>query len=132
VAVRVELHDLPGDKRAGELAVLVERLYREGRRVVVWVQDEGRRTILDDYLWTFNKLSFVPHCAWASGMEDVSEPVVLVGEPANPNGATVLVVGDDLPPDRWAVTFEEVHDLIPPGEAGEKRRAWWEKAAASE
>jgi len=105
--------------------VTVERLYREGKRVVVWLADGGRRGIMDEYLWTFRQLAFVPHVAWEDGMGEVGEPVVLVGRPVNPNEATVLVVGDDLPPAEWAAEFQEIHDFIPPGEGGAEREAWW-------
>ncbi len=125
VAPRIVLHELPGDKRAGVLAGLIETLFREGRRVIVWVTDEGRRQILDDYLWTFRQLSFVPHRIWTPGMESPVEPVVLVGEAVNPIAAEVLVVGDELPPMDWAAEFKEVHDLIPPGAAGEARSEAW-------
>jgi len=125
VATKLELHDLTGPKRAGRLAKLVEALYRDRRRVVVWVADEGRLHILDEYLWTYEQLAFLPHAVWAENLGEVSEPVVLVSTPANPNGAEVLVVGDDPPPSDWAATFHEVHDLIPPGDAGDERRAFW-------
>ncbi len=122
------LHQLPGEKRAGRLAELVEELYKDGRRVVVWVTDEGRRQILDDYLWTFRKLSFVPHGVWQDGMEETDDPVVLVGEAGNPNRADILVVGDQVPPFEWAARFEEIHDLIAPGQDGEARTALWREA----
>ena len=124
---RVELHDLQSDKRAGELARLIETLAADGRRLIVWVADEGRRRIFDDWLWTFDKLSFVPHSLWQPSLGEVEDPVVLVGEAGNPNAATVLVIGDDLPPEDWARTFDEVHDLIEPGDAGAERRGWWER-----
>jgi DNA polymerase IIIc chi subunit len=124
---KLELHQLKSDKRAGELAALLSRLHTARERVVVWVADEGRRQILDDYLWTFQKLAFLPHALWGPELGEVEEPVVLVGEPINPNGASVLVVGDDPPPGAWAATFDEVHDLIPPGEAGEQRTEFWER-----
>ena len=124
---RLELHELRTDKRAGELAALLVRLHEAGTRIVVWVADEGRRQILDDYLWTFQKLAFLPHALWGPDLGEVDEPITLVGEPANPNHATVLVVGDDPPPGGWAATFDEVHDLIPPGEAGGERRAFWDR-----
>lgn len=95
--------------------------------MVVWVADEGRRQILDEYLWTFQKLAFLPHVLWGPGLGEVEEAIVLVGEPANPNRATVLVVGDDPPSGGWAATFDEVHDLIAPGESGERRTQFWER-----
>ncbi len=108
---------------------MVEELFTGGRRVAVWMADEGRRQILDEYLWTFRQLAFVPHVLWTAGMErPVEEPVVLVGEPVNPNGATVLVVGDELPPTDWVDSFEEVHDFLEPGEEGARRLAAWREA----
>ena len=124
---RIELHDLKSDKRAGELARLIETLAGDGRRLIVWVADEGRRQIFDDWLWTFERLAFVPHSIWQPSLGEVVDPVVLVGEPANPNGATVLVIGDDLPPEDWASDFDEVLDFIAPGVEGDERREWWER-----
>lgn len=124
---KLELHELASEKRAGELTAILSSLLQDRVRVVVWVADEGRRQILDDYLWTFQKLAFLPHVLWGPSLGEVDEPIVLVGEPANPNGATVLIVGDDLPPGAWAASFDEVHDLIPPGESGDERRAFWER-----
>lgn len=122
---RVVLHPLPGAKRAGRLAELVEELYSAGRRVVVWVADESRRQALDDYLWSYRKLAFVPHLVWSGTMGPVEDPVVLLGEEGNPNGAEVLVVGDATPPAAWAATFAEVHDLVPEDD-DDGRRKWWE------
>jgi DNA polymerase IIIc chi subunit len=122
---RLELHSLKSDKRAGELTALLSRLYESRARIVVWVADEGRRQILDDYLWTYQKLAFLPHVLWGPELGDVEDSIVLVGEAVNPNRATILVVGDDPPPGAWAATFDEVHDLIAPGEVGEKRRSFW-------
>ena len=123
----LELHTLRSEKRAGELAVLLERLHRARARVVIWVADEGRRQIFDDYLWTYQKLAFLPHVLWSPQLGEVEDAIVLVGEPANPNRATVLVVGDDPPPGPWAATFDEVHDLLAPGPVGEERRMFWER-----
>ena len=124
---RLVLHDLQSDKRAGDLARLIESLAAAGGRLVVWVADEGRRQIFDDWLWTFDKGSFVPHIVWQETMGEVDDPVVLSGVEGNPNRATALVVGDDLPPEDWARDFDEVHDLIPPGDEGSERRAWWQR-----
>ena len=121
------LHDLATDKRAGDLARLIESLAAQGKRLVIWVADEGRRQIFDDWLWTFDRLAFVPHIVWQPALGEVVDPVVLVGSEANPNRATVLVVGDELPPADWAKSFAEVHDLVPPGDSGEQRRSWWKE-----
>ena len=51
----LELHQLRSTKRARQLAKLIDSMHREGRRIVVWVGDEGRRQILDDYLKTYRE-----------------------------------------------------------------------------
>ena len=127
IVARIELHQLRSSKRARQLAGLLAALQENGERVVVWVADEGRRQILDDYLWTFEKLSFVPHILWSPGLGEVDDPIVLVGEMANPNRATTLVVGDDLPDGPWAASFETVHDLVAGDDDGAARRAFWDR-----
>lgn len=124
---RIHLHELSGDKRAGELARLVEVLYRDRRKVVIWVADQDRLQILDDYLWTYHKLAFLPHRVWRSGQPPEDEPVLLVAEPAEIGSHDVLVVGDGLPPGEWAAGFQEVHDLIPSGDSGADRRQFWDR-----
>jgi DNA polymerase-3 subunit chi len=124
---RLILHQLKGTKRAGRLAELVERIYKTRRPLIIWVADEGRLQILDDFLWTYNKLAFVPHAVWSPAVGELDEPVVITSQPANPNASEVLVVGDGLPPDDWAAGFGEVHDLIPPGDEGDRRRAFWDR-----
>jgi len=124
---RIELHVLKIPKRAKQVAELLDQLHRQGARVVVWVADEGRRQILDDYLWTFEKLAFVPHILWSQPLGEVDDPIVLVGEAANPNRASMLVVGDDLPDGSWAATFDVVHDLVGADEDGAARREFWDR-----
>ncbi len=127
IVAKLELHPLSSEKRAGELTGLLDKIYRNRSRVVVWVADEGRRQILDGYLWTYQKLAFLPHVLWNPALGEVDEPIVLVGETANPNGATVLLVGDEVPPGEWAASFDEVHDFIEPGSGGDERRDFWRR-----
>ena len=115
----LELHDLRTEKRAGELTALLSRLYESRAKVVVWVADEGRRQILDDYLWTFQKLAFLPHILWQVAHD---WPTLEFARSPWPDRRTA-----DPPPGAWAATFDEVHDLIPPGEAGEQRTRFWER-----
>lgn len=119
------LHRIPSAKRAGEIAALLVSLHRDRKRAVVWVEDEERARLLDEFLWTFDKLSFLPHAVSTASADVADEPVVVVSTQENPNSATVLVVADGLPPLDWAAGFDEVHDLLPPGPAGDERRRFW-------
>jgi len=124
----VILHRLTGSKKALEACRLTEMLYRQGRRVVVWVSDRGRAAVLDQYLWTFAQNSFVPHALW-DGSGSADEPVVIVtGSLANPNDATVLVVGDRLEDPGAARGWQEIHDFVTGAAEDEGKKAAWEAA----
>ncbi len=119
----VILHRLAGSKKALDTCRLVEKLYLAGEKVVVWFQDQGRAVIFDQYLWTFSDTSFVPH-RLVVGQEPVDEPVaIVVGELANPNGASHLVVVE-LPKSLDGIRgFSHLHDLLV---TGEERKEKWE------
>lgn len=121
----VVLHRLAGSKKALDACRLVERLYLAGEKAVVWFQDQGRAAIFDQYLWTFSDTSFVPH-RLVVDQTPVEEPVaIVVGELANPNQASHLVVVE-LPKNLKHITgFAQVHDLLL---AGEERKDRWEAA----
>lgn len=125
---RVVLHRLSGSKKALDACRLVEKLYLAGEKVVVWFQDQGRAAIFDQYLWTFSDTSFVPHRLVVDRGE-ADEPVaIVVGELANPNQASHLVVVE-LPKNlKHVAGFALVHDLLL---AGEERKDRWEAAGFS-
>jgi DNA polymerase IIIc chi subunit len=127
----VVLHRLAGAKKAYDACRLVEALYLDGRRVVVWFSDAGRAAVLDQYLWTFSQSSFVPHLRWNGG-DELEEPVALVvGELANPNRADVLVVVDRLEELGAAAQFERIHDLLARTSEDHGKREAWEAAGFS-
>lgn len=103
----------------------MERLYLAGRRVVVWLADERKAKMFNDYLWTFADESFVPH-ALSSDTEAVDEPVVVTtGELGKSKGKQSLVLLD--PPEDLAALalFEDVHDFITTAAADAGRLEAW-------
>ncbi len=117
---RVIVHRLSGSKKALDACRLVEGLYLAGRRVVVWLADERKAKMFNDYLWTFADESFVPHVLSAD-TGAVEEPVVVTtGELGRGKGAHSLVLLD--PPEHLEplALFEDVHDFVTtaPGDAG--------------
>lgn len=108
----VYIHPIGGTKKALDVCRTVESLYLARKRVVVYLSDAARASVLDEYLWTFSQPSFVPHVVW-NGAGAVEEPVALVvGELANPNGADTLVIGDHLAELAGAAAFVEVHEVL--------------------
>lgn len=107
----VIIHKLSRKKKALDACLLAERLYKAGRRSLVWIPDSGRAAMLDQYLWTFSQYSFVPHALCQDG-GTCEEPVAVVaGTIWNPNRADVLLVVGRLDPGDSGVRFAEIHDL---------------------
>ena len=91
------------------LPPLLEKSLERGWRVVVQSTSQERTEALDAHLWTYRDDSFLPHATWSAG--DASragdaqdQPIVLVVEEANPNGANVRFLIDNaaLPTDAAA------------------------------
>lgn len=97
---------------------LADKAFGQGLSVFIRTGDPERTRRLDDLLWTFHGLSFVPHAP--RDRADAEMPVVL-GEGA-PEGPVDLVINlADRPPDD-ADRFERIAEIVGPT-AGEKRAA---------
>jgi DNA polymerase III subunit chi len=73
-----------GPLRLKQACALVEKAFRDGERVLVWLDDDAAYTQFDNLLWTFGDRSFVPH-----------EP--LAADPAACEAPVQLYAGADLP-----------------------------------
>jgi DNA polymerase-3 subunit chi len=78
------LADTGGPLRLKQVCTLTEKAFREGERVLVWLDDATALTQFDNLLWTFGDRSFVPH-----------EP--LAEDPAACEAPVQLFAGTDLP-----------------------------------
>jgi len=73
------------------LPLLLERAYREGKRIVVRTASDEMAAALDDRLWTYDDASFLPHGAKGEG-DPLSQPIFITPGGDNPNAATELVL----------------------------------------
>src|SRR3981189_52347 len=82
------------------LPPLLEKARGRGWRVVVQSTSPERTEALDAHLWTYRDDSFLPHGTWRAG-DAQDQPIVLVVEEGNPNGANVRFLIDNaaLPAD---------------------------------
>lgn len=80
------------------LPPLLDKSIERGWRVAVQTGSEEQRDSLDTHLWTYREDSFLPH-GTDTGDFAGDQPVLLVANGANLNGATVrfLVDGADPP-----------------------------------
>ncbi|MEO6079933.1 MAG: DNA polymerase III subunit chi [Steroidobacteraceae bacterium] len=78
------LSDAAGPARLKKVCALIEQAFRDGGRVLVWLEDAAALAQFDNLLWTFGDRSFVPH-----------EP--LAADPAACEAPVQLHAGADLP-----------------------------------
>lgn len=90
---RIEFVKLNRPERARVLCELAEEFSLAGQRVLVMVQDDNQGVTLDRFMWIWKKGAFLPHVYQNGSVECHDEPVVIVAEEENPNGAQVLLMG---------------------------------------
>ncbi|MFO7812691.1 MAG: DNA polymerase III subunit chi [Pelovirga sp.] len=97
-------------EKALHVARLAEMHFSRGQRVLVVVADDGMATVLDRYLWTWQKDSFLPHKVMYTVDEPCDEAVVISTVEFNPNKATVLICATACSPD-FLKSFQKVYDF---------------------
>ena len=75
---------------------LAGKAYAQKKKLLIYAPEGARR--IDNLLWTWQQLSFVPHCL-ASDPLAARTPVLIATEPADPPECDVLLnLADDCPP----------------------------------
>jgi DNA polymerase-3 subunit chi len=114
---RVDFHTGVGDK-VDFACRLIRKAYLAGQPVVVVAPDETLR-VVDQRLWTFSALDFVPHCMAGSELAAVT-PVILSPDTGQaPHYQVLLNLGDAVPSS--FARFERLLEVV--GEDGEDVRA---------
>ncbi len=75
------------------LPELLEKCHERSWRAVVMAGSEERAESLTQHLWTYNDRTFLPHGNARDGSAE-QQPIWLTALDENPNGATVLFLGD--------------------------------------
>jgi DNA polymerase III subunit chi len=71
------LGDTGAPPRLKQVCALIEKAFRDGERVLVWLDDAEALTQFDNLLWTFGDRSFVPHEPLAENPAACEAPVQL-------------------------------------------------------
>jgi DNA polymerase-3 subunit chi len=118
--IEVEFHHNAPDRTQAVCRLIADRASR-GEAVFVFAPDEAAAQVIDTALWTFDALSFVPHCMAGSPLA-ANTPVVIGSAPAR--GAAVWVnYSNVIPPDdaRFAILVEVVGQDSADREAARQR-----------
>jgi DNA polymerase-3 subunit chi len=71
------LSDATGPARLRKVCALTDQAFRDGERVLVWLQDAAALEQFDNLLWTFGDRTFVPHEPLAADPAACEAPVQL-------------------------------------------------------
>lgn len=107
---QVRFAKLEQPQKAQLLCQLAEEHFSVGKRVLVRVQDDNQAVSLDRFMWTWAKGAFLPHSFYNGSVDCLEEPVVITVREGNPNGATVLIMGQPCSAE-FITRFELVIDF---------------------
>lgn len=112
---RVRFAKLEQPQKAQLLCRMAEEHFAAGKRVLVRVQDDNQAVSLDRFMWTWDKGAFLPHAFYNGSVQCLEEPVVITVREGNPNGATVLIMGQPCSSEfigrfELVIDFAEVYD----------------------
>jgi DNA polymerase III subunit chi len=131
--MRVDMYVIEDDnpKALFHVAVrLLEKAYKQNLRALVLCAHEEEARALDDYLWTYQAASFLPHSLLDEAPEDLNPPIQITASKHAPSTSFDLMLNlcDDIP--NAGITCTRLLDLVPhhAKEAGRTRyRAYREQ-----
>ena len=112
---KVRFAKLERQEKAKLLCQLTEQHFSSGSRILISVQDDNQAVALDRFLWTWDKGAFLPHAFYNGSVECLDEPIVISVKENNPNGATILIMGQPCSHEfirqfDLVIDFAEVYD----------------------
>jgi DNA polymerase-3 subunit chi len=100
---------------------LAAKAYAHGKKVLVYAPQPELAQRMDKLLWTFQAVSFVPHCMAHEAIA-AETPVLIAMEPETAPACDVLLnLADDCAP-RFE-SYERVLEVVSPGEDRDAGRA---------
>jgi DNA polymerase-3 subunit chi len=89
---------------------LVEKIYAAGSKVVMFFEYDEQLKRIDEVLWTYGQMDFLPHGTYLEQYPD-QQPVYLTLAPENPNKADILIrIGNKEYPDTQS--FKRIVDIF--------------------
>lgn len=83
------------------LPKLLESVIAKGNNVHILCETDDQVAQLDDFLWTYEQLSFLPHATYKDEQVE-KQPIILSVENKNLNNASVLVMMSQKLPENFS------------------------------
>jgi DNA polymerase-3 subunit chi len=120
--VQVDFYQLAGRPIETVVPQLAAKVLENGERLLIVAGDEKLRGLLDEALWTYDPISFLPH-GGADGSAPENQSILLSDKTEAANAAKYAMLADG----EWrddALNFERVFYLFDADRLDEARAAW--------
>lgn len=110
-ATRVDFYILPGDASSSDkfACVLTGKAVNQGQKVHIHTSSRESAVLMDDLLWTFRDISFIPH-ALADEM-GTDTPVCIGWNGTSPDTGEILInLGPEIP--EFVSSFDRVMEIV--------------------
>jgi DNA polymerase-3 subunit chi len=110
------LSDAAGPARLKKVCALTDQAFRDGEKVLVWLEDAAALEQFDNLLWTYGDRTFVPHEPLAGEPASCEAPVQLHAGPQMPAAAmaghftTLVMLREQAAPE--ALRFNTVIEVV--------------------
>ena len=104
------------DDRLQVACRLAGKAYAQKKKLLIFAPAAETARRIDNLLWTWQQLSFVPHCL-ASDPLAARTPILITTESANPPDCDVLLnLGDECPP--FFERYERLLEIVAQDDTG--------------
>jgi DNA polymerase-3 subunit chi len=111
---RIDFYVLSGVNPTGRQAFvcrLTEKAVAQGHKVYIHNESREQALMLDELLWTFKDIGFIPH-ALGDDPQAAAVPVVLGHGAAPQSGSTGVLINLDMTVPAFFERFERVTELV--------------------
>lgn len=108
---RVDFYILPEGSGVDRFACsIASKAWANGHRVHIHTQSEETATVVDNLLWTYRDISFVPHEIFDGNSHDETPVTIGYGEHYPEPSQVMINLGTEIP--AFAANFDRVVEIV--------------------
>ena len=108
---RADFYILNGNTTATRFSCsIANKAWSQGNKVYIIVRDADEASRIDNLLWTFHDISFLPHATVENALDDTP---ILIGWPGSvtPHANVIINLTDTIPD--CITSFERIVEIVP-------------------
>ncbi len=104
------------DDRLQVACRLAGKAYAQKKKLLIYAPASGTARRIDTLLWTWQQLSFIPHCLASDPLAASTPVLITAGTPEPPESDVLLNLADDCPP--FFERYERLLEIVGQDDAG--------------